>query len=134
MVPQSPVPQFSPQTTLADLPSHNYRVAPATLTQEVAGQLERNGDWPGVIIAEGASVFGAISREVFFRRMSHQFSLEIYARRPIIVLLKSIVLATLRLPSTLEVAAAAEMLLRRDHSQLSEPLLVEYAGGDCRLL
>jgi hypothetical protein len=71
------------ESTLADLPSHNFQVDAAALGQVVDVHFEKYVNLPGVIVRDGPDLIGVISRQAFFQQMSRLFSREIYMRRPI---------------------------------------------------
>jgi signal transduction histidine kinase/CheY-like chemotaxis protein len=125
---------LGPSSTLADLPNHDFRVSVQTLGNVVVGELERSKELPGVLIYRGELLEGLISRAAFFSELSRSFAREIYLKRPIEVLLKSVTAPLLRLPHTLGIAEAAATALNRPHQWAYEPIAVEFEGGLIRIL
>ncbi len=71
------VPTLTPGLTLADLPSHECQVNPATLGQVIGAAFEKYGNLPGVIVWNAGNVLGMISRPVFFKQLSRPFGQEL---------------------------------------------------------
>jgi signal transduction histidine kinase len=126
--------QLTPDSTVADLPFHDFRVGPDTPGHEVAAQLEEQADLPGVIVDLDDGAATLISRRTFFQHMSRGFSREIYLRRPIRVLLQALPHEILRLPADYPIREAARAALARPQELVYEPILVEAGAADLRLL
>jgi signal transduction histidine kinase/DNA-binding response OmpR family regulator/HPt (histidine-containing phosphotransfer) domain-containing protein len=126
--------QLTEQSTLAELPGHNFRVSPMALGSAVAAAFDQHPDLPGVIVGEHEGELSFISRAAFFRQMSRLFSLEIYYKRPIHVLLKALESPPLRLPASTPIPEAARDALGRPPEFAYEPVLVEYADGSACVL
>jgi hypothetical protein len=126
--------RLTPDSTLADLPFHDFRVSPDTLGHAVAAELERCGDLPGVIVDLGETAATVISRRAFFQHMSRGFSREIYLRRPIWVMLEALPQDVLRLPASAPISEAARAALQRPQELVYEPVLVEGPDRQPRLL
>jgi signal transduction histidine kinase/CheY-like chemotaxis protein len=120
---------LTPDSTLADLPSHEFRVSAKTLGHEVAAEFERRTSVPGVIVLDGEAMTGMISRQTFFHQMSRLFSREIYLKRPIQVFLHGGVPEPLCLPASCRVGEAARRALDRPQEIAYEPVVVEFPGG-----
>jgi signal transduction histidine kinase/CheY-like chemotaxis protein len=116
---------LTPESTLAELPSHDYQVAASTLGHEVAAEFDRHTDLPGVIVRTGDVLMGMISRQHFFQQMSRLFSREIYLKRPIEVLFHALAVEPLVLPSSCPIREAAGRALARKQDLAYEPLVVE---------
>jgi signal transduction histidine kinase/CheY-like chemotaxis protein len=121
-------------STLADLLSHDYQAGLSTLGHEVATELERRPDLPGVIVRTEDALVGMISRSTFFQLMSRPFSREIYLKRPIEVFFHADLPAPLWLPAACPVSEAARLALQRPLQEVYEPLVVEYPNQALRLL
>jgi hypothetical protein len=89
---------LSSASTLADLPASAVRLDVGARGQQVAEEFERRPDLPGVILDDGPGTAGAISRQNFFRLISGPFGREIFLRRPIGVMARSLSGGPLRLP------------------------------------
>jgi two-component system, sensor histidine kinase and response regulator len=129
-----PLNLLTDDSTLADLPGHDFRISPFALGSAVAAAFDRQPDLPGVIVGEDAGELSFISRASFFRQMSRLFSLEIYHKRPIHVLLKALEVPTLRLPAGTPIPDAARAALSRAPEFVYEPVLVDYPDGSARVL
>ena len=121
-------------STLADLPFHDFRVTPDTLGGAVAIEFERRPDLPGVMLGDAAGVFGLIAREGFFKQMSRLFAIEIYTQRPIRKMWEALGPEVLRLPHGCSIPEAALAALGRPPTRVYEPVLVDLPRGDTRLL
>jgi signal transduction histidine kinase/CheY-like chemotaxis protein len=121
-------------STLADLPGHEFRISPHSLGGAIAAAFDERPDLPGVIVEEPGAEAALISRTGFFRQMSRLFSLEIYHKRPIHVLLKALDVPTLRLPAHTPIPEAARAALERPPEFVYEPLLVGHPEGHSYVL
>jgi signal transduction histidine kinase/DNA-binding response OmpR family regulator len=119
---------------LADLPSNAYQVAANTPGYEVAREFERRPDLPGVIVREGSTLIGMISRQNFFQEVSQPLGREIYLKRSIQTFFHFLTAAPLKLPSTCPLGEAARAALDRPQPLVYEPVVVEYANGNLRLI
>lgn len=118
------LPELTPNSTLADLPTYNYRVDIDILGQKVAQCFQENPQVPGVIVTELDRAIGAISRRKFFELMSRPYSLELYSRRPLRVMLEAIEIDDLRLLSNCSIEQAVRRALHRPPALLYEPIAV----------
>ncbi len=116
--------QLSPSTTLAELPTYSHRVEADALGQEIQNEFQDRPELPGVIISKGGEVAGVISRRKFLEQMSQPYSLELYLRRPVSMLLDIIESDALRLPSTCRIDKAVRQALNRPLDLLYEPIVV----------
>jgi two-component system sensor histidine kinase/response regulator len=126
--------QLHPHSTLADLPTHNFRVSADTWGNRVTAEFDSHHDLPGVMIFKEETLLGVISREKFLEHLSRPFALEVYMKRPIEVMLSQIELKPLEFASILSIHEAAEQTLRRQRQSVYEPIIVRYPDGDVRLL
>jgi signal transduction histidine kinase/DNA-binding response OmpR family regulator len=104
------------------------------LGQEVAAELERLPELPGVIVCSPSGVVGMISRFQFFHVLSQPFSREVYLRRPIELLLREAAHEPLQLPSDCPIAEAARRALARPQDVAYEPIIIKFPGAEVRLL
>jgi len=126
--------QLRPDSTLADLPAHDFQVEAGVLGQVVDGHLERHPDLPGVIVRDGSYLVGVITRQGFFRQMSRLFSREIYLRRPIRLFFHGDEPQPCCLPSSCPINEAARKALLRPRELAYDPLVITLPNGDLRLL
>jgi signal transduction histidine kinase/CheY-like chemotaxis protein len=125
---------LKPNSTLADLPHHDFGVSIQTPAQSVAAEFERRRELPGVLIFDGPTLSGLISRPAFFAQMSRSFAREIYLQRPISVLLGSLGTRPLRMPSSCGIAEAASAALNRPPEWAYEPIAVDFIENNPRIL
>ncbi len=121
-------------STLADLPAHNFRVSADTWGNRVTAEFDRVPELPGVLIFRGAALAGVISREKLLEHLSKPFALEVYMKRPIEVMLNQIESMPLELDAGLGIHEAAAQALNRERKMVYEPIVVRLADGDMRLL
>jgi CheY-like chemotaxis protein/HPt (histidine-containing phosphotransfer) domain-containing protein len=123
-----------PDSTLADLPAHNFRVSAETWGNRVTAEFDSHHELPGVMIFKDEMLLGVISREKFLEHLSRPFALEVYMKRPIEVMLSQIDLKPLEFAATLSIHEAAAQTLRRQRQSVYEPIVVRYPDGDVRLV
>jgi signal transduction histidine kinase/CheY-like chemotaxis protein/HPt (histidine-containing phosphotransfer) domain-containing protein len=132
-----PYPELSklhPNSTLADLLTHDFRVSDATLGQVVADAFERGASLPGVLVAREDGDYALISRAFFFQQLSRLFSREIYLKRPVRFLLQALPDGQLRLPAGCPIPQAARQALDRPTAHAYEPIMVGFEGGAVGIL
>jgi signal transduction histidine kinase/CheY-like chemotaxis protein len=125
---------LTPTSTLADLPHHDARVDIHTIGSVVVGEFERSKELPGVLIYSEERLVALISRAGFFAELSRSFAREIYLKRPVETMLRSMAPPLLRMPHTLGIAEAAAAALNRPHQWAYEPVAVEFDNGVIRIL
>ncbi len=128
------LPRLEPDAKLSDLPAQEFAVSLRALGQEVAEEFERQPEVHGVILQDGHSVIGLISREKFLEHLSRPYGLELYMKRPIKALWDAIRIEALRLPGHCGVGEAARVALARPVDTVFEPILVTSRDGPTRLL
>lgn len=133
-VPLSQSTRLNPNSTLADLETHKYEVSADTLGEDVANQFQEHPSLPGVIIKEEENVLGVISSRKFLEQMSQPYSLELYLRRPIRVLLEVMETNTLTLKADCRIDKAVRQALDRSLDLLYEPILVQKNDQSLELL
>ena len=121
-------------STLADLPHHDFTVPPDILGRTVAEELEQRPTVPGVIVQNGEEVLGVFSRRQFLERVGRPYGVEIYLNRPISVMIKNLAPTYLAFLSTQTVQNAAEAALHRSQGLLDDPVVVLFPDGRLRLL
>jgi signal transduction histidine kinase len=126
--------QLQPDSTVADLPAHHYRVSGTVPGHAVEEELERRPDLPGVIVDNGEGRPALISRNRFYQTMSRGFSREIFLKRPVEVLLRAIPYEALRIPSTCQISTAAAAAMERTPQEVFEPALIESPENELRIL
>ncbi len=115
---------LNPNSTLADLETHQYQVNADTRGEVVANEFHDDPNLPGVIITEGNQLLGVISKRKFLEQMSQPYSLELYLHRPIRVLLEVMATDTLTLEQHCRIDQAVKHALSRSLDLLYEPILI----------
>jgi two-component system sensor histidine kinase/response regulator len=133
-------------SSLADLPSHDFQVSLTTLGKVVAKEFKQHPGLPGVMLTDHSQIVGMISKTQFFEWLSRPFGLETFLRRPIKAMWKMIADAEgildaqmlvekyLLLSATCSIDKAVELSLNRPASIAYEPIVVDWADGRPRLL
>lgn len=121
-------------STLADLPHHDFTVAPDTIGRAVADEFARRPALPGVIIRDGERVTGVFSRRQFLEQVGRPYGVEVYLNRPMAVMVENLAPTHLTFASTQTVQIAADLALRRSDGLFDEPLVVFFPDGRLRLL
>lgn len=130
-------------STLADLPSHDFQVSASTLGQVVSQAFQTHPELPGVMIISEEQPLGIISRRKFFEWLSRPYGLEIYLKRPMSVLWSTIQAVEtqsgiysppLHLPASCKIHEAVDIALARDPHQAYEPIALVLPDGQVRFL
>ena len=130
-------------STLADLPSHDFQVSASTLGQVVSQAFQTHPELPGVMIISDEQPLGIISRRKFFEWLSRPYGLEIYLKRPMSVLWSTIQAVEtksgiysppLHLPASCKIHEAVDIALGRDPNQAYEPIALVFPDGQVRFL
>lgn len=122
------------QSTLADLPTHDYVVTGDTSGQEIAAEFERQPTLPGVIVVEGDSLLGAFSRRQFLEKVGRLYGVEVYLHRTVRVMAQTIRPNHITLQSKRTILEAANIVLSRPAKYFDEPVVLIYPDGTLRLL
>lgn len=122
------------ESTLHQLTLHDCQVDLQAPAQVVADALDHDPLLPGIVVRREAEFLGVISRRRFRELTSRRYGLEIFLTRPVEVLYQFASAEGLVLPVTTLVVEAAQMALQRSPSLLYEPIVVEVASQDYRLL
>ncbi len=116
--------QLTPESTVGNLPSHNFQVSLDTPGHVVAQKFALQPEIAGVIIMDGSRLAGMISRRKFNEWMSQPYSIELYMNRPIKLLLDFIKIPPLQLADTCQIDEAAKLALNRPDDLVYEPLVI----------
>jgi two-component system, sensor histidine kinase and response regulator len=122
------------ETVVADLAASDFQVAPQTLCNRVASQLQQNTEIPGVLICEDSRLLGMISREKFLDLLSRPFGLELFMKRPIEAMLEAVSVEPLILHCSTRIDEASRLALTRPRDLVYEPVVVADPDGRVRLL
>ncbi len=126
--------QLTPDSTLGNLPSHDFQVTPATPGQVGAQKFAEKSELPGVIIMNGTRIAGMIYRRKFNEWISLPDRSEVYMNRPIQVLLDFGKTQPLQLPETCQIDEAARIALNRSEDLVYEQVVIAFNSGSARLL
>lgn len=127
--------QLTPASTLANLPVYaECQVNPTDMGSAVALAFEARPDLPGVIVATEEQLIGVISRRNYLERIIRPYGPEVYMGRPVFILFDSIKTEPLTFPSTRLVGEAAQIALERPVETVYEPIVIQFAPGDFRVL
>lgn len=130
------LPKLTLESTLKELSLHQFQVELHQLGQEVKSTFEANPLLPGVILIDEGNFGGMISRRRFLEHLSKPYGLELFLKRPIQTLhrLAESTIQILMFPSDTLVVDAARRSLLRSPEYLYEPIVVQFADKDYRLL
>lgn len=110
--------------SLEQLPLDNYRVSSDILTETVKNHLLENPSLSGVIITEENRVIGSIARRALFEKLSKEFSLALYATKPIHVILKSFKEEVLKISVTTAITDAVKLCFYRPAKSIYDPIII----------
>ncbi|NEQ98024.1 MAG: ATP-binding protein [Cyanothece sp. SIO2G6] len=85
---------------------------------------------PGILLVCEAKLFGMISRQQFFSRMSQPYSLELFLKRPVKEFYCFVEPTPLILPQDTPISEAAQRALQRPTEYIYEPLVVQFSSSD----
>lgn len=135
MSPKLPSPQLSEangyrlslESTLADLPLHQFQVAPHHTGIEVARVLEQHPRLPGVVLVEQGKFLSMISRQRLLEFLIRPKGMALFLPSALSVLHSYAQTQPLIVLSSTSILAAAQLALRRLPEQQSEPVVVQTA-------
>jgi two-component system, sensor histidine kinase and response regulator len=128
-------------STLADLPSYDFKVDSNTVGEMIETEFHHHPDLPGVMVTANDRIVGILPRARFFEWISRPYGVELYLKRPIQVLLETIIrdlntrleieaypIRCLLLSAASSIDQAVEIALQRPTFLAYEPIVV--AGND----
>ena len=127
-------PTLSLARVIGDLPSYHYEVDSSTLLEKVVAHLKNDPDLPGVILRQGKTFTGALSRWKIFEWLGRPYGIELYFRKPIRKLAEAVRQDREIYPHTMSISQAVQTALQRAPEMRYEPLVVMFGEGDLRLL
>ena len=120
---------------LEELNLYYYNIEVSELVKEITHKFQQDPNLPGVILRENNQLIGMLSQKSFWQYMSRPYSLEISAKRPIEYLIDFIdVKNHLILAKDTLIVEAAKKSLQRSAKLLDEPMIIEVAPQEYRLL
>ncbi|MBI5950039.1 MAG: hypothetical protein HY865_00145 [Chloroflexi bacterium] len=105
-----------------------------TITEDVSTHLESYPEIPGVIVVSGNKIHSMIPRNKIFERLGHRYGVELFLRKPIIELQKSLETTIFKVSSNIGVNTAAKAAIGRQAKSIYDPLVMEYDDGSFRQL
>lgn len=126
--------QLTPESTIGNLPSHDFQVSIDTPCHVVAQKFAISPEIPGVIIMDGSRLAGMISRRKFNEWMSQPYSIDLYINRSLKILLESIKITPLQLADNCQIDEAARLALNRPDDLVYEPIVIVFKEKIFRLV
>lgn len=121
-------------STLEELQLYDYRVEVDESVTEIIKKFKKYPEIPGVILLERNKFVGIVSQKRFWQYMSYPYSLELSLKRSIYYVYQFLNLKSLLLPKDVSIVEAAKQVLARPNKILEEPIVVEIAEQEYRLL
>ena len=121
---------LSLNSQLKDLPLHQFMKDIGCLGQSVYQHFEENHTLPGVVLLQGGVFTGMISRRRFLETMSRAYGRELFLRRPLSMLHKSIHQDILMFSGKTSITEAARQVIDRSSDLLHEPIVVDCKTQD----
>lgn len=121
-------------SNLEDLQLWECQVESHSLGKEIAEKFNQNALLPGVIMTEGGNFAGMISRRRFLEHLSRPYGVDLFLPRPLKFLYRFAHSHDLIFSSKTLIVEAAHQSLHRPPELLYEPVVVEVAHQDQRLL
>lgn len=122
------------ESTLQDLPLHDFQVELACGSQQVAQVFEQHPLLPGVILLDKGQFAGMLSRQRFLEYLIRPQGLELFLAQPLSVLYSYARIEPLILAADTSIATATQQVLRRSLELLGEPIVVQLDLRTYRLL
>nr|WP_228056434.1 ATP-binding protein [Microcoleus sp. LEGE 07076] len=122
------------RSTLQELTLYDFLLESRSLGGEVAEFFQANPLLPGIIITEEGKFIGMISRRRFFEHMSRPYSLELFSQQPLLVLYRFTQTDMLVLDRQTLIMTAVRQSLERSPELIHEPIVVQVAPDNYKLL
>ena len=116
---------FTLGSKLEELTLYEATLESSSQGSEVARVFEENPLLPGIIITREGKLFGMISRRRFFEYMSRPYSLELFSKKPLLILYRFVENPVLILDSQTTIVAAVRQSLLRSPELLYEPIITQ---------
>jgi len=120
--------QLTPNSTLGDLPLHDFQVPPKTPGKVLANVFAKRPELPGAIVADESRMIGMISRRKFNDWMSSPYGIDVFLESPIETFFQMITQKAelLQLPDTERVDIAVKQAISRAAEDMYEPIVIVY--------
>ncbi len=126
-------PTLTENSTISILPTHLYQVDEESLVNDVEKTLRAEPNLPGVIVTHTTGMRGMLSRRKFFEMLGTRYGVAVFYKRPIQIMIKQAAPPT-TLNSSCSIHQAVNQALSRESDLVYEPILIEYANGQYRML
>lgn len=129
-----------PHITLAKLPYADNTVKITSTLFETTEIFRLHPYLPGVIVLDGDTCLGMISRDKCYETLGRPFGVELYLKHPLTNFIKAVSIQALILPEKTPIREAVNKALQRVTSELYDPIIVscsrskEYRLIDMRTL
>lgn len=128
------LPDLTLESTLRDLPLHDYQLDANQPGKEAAGVFDANPFLPGIILLDQGNLVGMVSRRRFLEQMSRPYGLSLFLNRPLTILYSFIAADVSVFSSETLIIAATRQALKRSPEELYEPVVVQLEPQEYRLL
>ncbi|MGL5081418.1 MAG: sensor histidine kinase [Microcoleaceae cyanobacterium] len=122
------------ESALQDLSLYDYQVDAEQPGLVLAQLFELSPSAPGAVLMNQGEFLGMISQRRFLERLSRPYGREVFLKRSLHILYQFAQADLLILPGTILVVTAAERVIQRPISALSEPIVVQLSDHDYRLI
>ncbi|QLE56507.1 sensor histidine kinase [Nostoc sp. TCL26-01] len=122
------------ESTLQELPMYNFQVEVGCTGAEIAKYFDKYPLLPGAILVEQGKFIGMISRRRLVECLIRPYGQELFFKEPLDVLYSYTRIAILVLNDTTSILTAIQHSLRRSPEFLAEPIVVQTAAKEYRLL
>lgn len=130
-----PGPELHLKSTVGELQLFDAQVTIDTPARTVMEFFEQHPAIPGIIITENSLYTALLSRKEFFECISKPYSLELYLKRPIRVMIESIPYAPRSIVQhSTPIVDAVQVALQRSEEHFTDPLVVENSNHSLRIL
>ncbi len=122
------------ESTLIELPLFSQHLDASCLVKELVQLLDSEPLLPGVIIFDQGTFIGMVSRRRFLEELSRPYALDLFLKRPLKIMCHFLFTDFLVFPSHALIVAVAGQALERSPEQHYDPVLVQTAEDEYRLL
>ncbi len=130
-----PTQELHLKSTVGELQLFDAQVAIDFPAKTVMDFFERHPAIPGIIVVENGLYASMLSRKEFFECISKPYSLEIYLKRPIRVMIESIPYAPhIIVQYSTSIVDAVQVALQRSEEHFTDPLVVETMNHSLKIL
>ncbi len=120
--------------TIGGLDTYACYVWPDTPVAQVVAQLKTSPQSPGVIFEPAPQSYGMVSRGKCMELLSRPYGNALFLQRSVLNLYEELAMRPTVLPAEMRINEAVNIALARPLDQRYEPLLVDFADGQLRLL